>query len=132
MVTSVGDDEREREREKERESSKGVLRNAPAAVGFISDLCLTSSLSLSLFPTHCVSRGVVVSNFLLFFSFDSFFILPAQTQARAYFSLSFPIIYIESACTFLAQIAHDVILFVFSCTSLRFILFRAKLAILRV
>lgn len=34
------------------------MRNAPAspAVGFISDLCVSSSL----FPSYCVSRGVVV------------------------------------------------------------------------
>lgn len=76
MVTGVGD-------ERERESSKGVLRNAPVAVGFISDLCLTSSLCF--LDPLCVTGCVVVSNFLLFFSFDSFFILPLADRARAYF-----------------------------------------------
>ena len=55
MVTGVGDDEREGERERERESSKGVLRNAPAAVGFISDLCLTSSLCFRPIVCHGLS-----------------------------------------------------------------------------
>lgn len=100
MVTSVGDDEKERKRE----SSKGVLRNAPAAVGFISDLCLTSSLCF-----HCVSRGVVVSNFLLFFSFDSFFILLVQTRSCLFFSITPDYLHRVSLYLF-SQIARDVLL----------------------
>lgn len=75
--------EKRRERKKQRESEgrvgKGVLRNAPAgpAVGFISDLCVSSSL----FSSHCVSRGVVVHNFLLSaLNLDPFFILYVQTR----------------------------------------------------
>jgi len=43
-------------------ASQGVLRNAPAAaaVEFISDLCVRSSL----FARHCMSQAVAVCNFL--------------------------------------------------------------------
>lgn len=76
-----GKAERAKETEREREGrvGKGVLRNAPAgpAVGFISDLCVSSSL----FSSHCVSRGVVVRNFLLSaLNLDPFFILYVQTR----------------------------------------------------
>lgn len=71
--------ERKKQREREGRVGKGVLRNAPAgpAVGFISDLCVSSSL----FSSHCVSRGVVVRNFLLSPpNLDPFFILYVQTR----------------------------------------------------
>lgn len=71
--------ERKKQREREGRVGKGVLRNAPAgpAVGFISDLCVSSSL----FSSHCVSRGVVVRNLLLSaLNLDPFFILYVQTR----------------------------------------------------
>lgn len=75
---------KETEREKEGRVGKGVLRNAPAgpAVGFISDLCVSSSL----FSSYCVSRGVVVCGFLLsILNLDPFFILYVQTRVVWFF-----------------------------------------------